>query len=34
LNEEIVVEEDKKQYVSSDPMIAQYAQTISKIVVK
>ena len=34
LNEEIVVEEDKKQSVSADPMIAQYAQTISKTVVK
>ena len=34
LNEEIVVEEDKKQTVSSDPMIAQYAQTISKTLVK
>ena len=34
LNEEIVVEEDKKQSVSSDPAIAQYAQTISKTLVK
>ena len=34
LNEEIVVEEDKKQSVSADPMIAQYAQTISKTLVK
>ena len=34
LNEEITVEEDKKQSVSSDPAIAQYAQTISKTLVK
>ena len=34
LNEEIVVEEDKKQSVSSDPTIAHYAQTISKTLVK
>lgn len=34
LNEEIVIEEDKKQSVSTDPAIAQYAQTISKTLVK
>jgi hypothetical protein len=34
LNEEIVVEEEKKQSVSTDPAIAQYAQTISKTLVK
>jgi hypothetical protein len=34
LNEEITVEEEKKQNVSTDPAIAQYAQSISKSLVK
>ena len=34
LNEEITVEEEKKQTVSTDPAIAQYAQSISKSLVK
>ena len=34
LNEEITIEEEKKQTVSDDPSIAQYAQTISKTLVK
>ena len=34
LNEEITVEEEKKTTVSSDPAIAQYAQSISKSLVK
>ena len=34
LNEEITVEEEKKQSVSTDPAIAQYAQSISKSLVK
>jgi hypothetical protein len=34
LNEEITVEEEKKTSVSSDPAIAQYAQSISKSLVK
>ena len=34
LNEEITIEEEKKQTVSDDPSIAQYAQSISKSLVK
>ena len=34
LNEEITVEEEKKTSVSADPTIAQYAQSISKSLVK
>ena len=34
LNEEITVEEEKKQTVSNDPSIAQYAQSISKSLAK
>jgi hypothetical protein len=34
LNEEITVEEEKKTSVSTDPAIAQYAQSISKSLVK
>ena len=34
LNEEITVEEEKKTTVSTDPAIAQYAQSISKSLVK
>jgi LPS O-antigen subunit length determinant protein (WzzB/FepE family) len=34
LNEEITVEEEEKKFVSSDPAIAQYAQSISKSLVK
>jgi len=34
LNEEITVEEEDKKFVSSDPAIAQYAQSISKSLVK
>jgi len=34
LNEEITVEEEKKQIVSDDPSIAQYAQSISKSLAK
>jgi len=34
LNEEITVEEEEKKFVSTDPAIAQYAQSISKSLVK
>jgi len=34
LNEEITVEEEDKKPVSTDPAIAQYAQSISKSLVK
>jgi hypothetical protein len=34
LNEEITVEEEGKKFVSTDPAIAQYAQSISKSLVK
>ena len=34
LNEEITVEEEDKKFVSSDPAIAQYAQSISKSLAK
>ena len=34
LNEEITIEEEEKKFVSTDPAIAQYAQSISKSLVK
>jgi len=34
LNEEITIEEEDKKFVSADPAIAQYAQSISKSLVK
>jgi hypothetical protein len=34
LNEEITVEEEDKKSVSTDPAIAQYAQSISKSLAK